>query len=307
MNMMGLKHWIGNRGRLLVGVALVLAGACGKSTEQLDRVGQLWETYHEEPHTVLVVAHRGAHTEVPENSLASIDKAVEAGAHIVELDVRQTKDGVLVILHDRTLDRTTTGAGEVSEHTYEQLKSLRLLHDGQPTAHTIPTMEEAILHAKGRILVDIDFKVDGMQARFDAFDDFARLGAEDLIVFFCYDYTELPVLHAYNPRIKVMPRAYDLAQFEEIVQSGMTDIIHIDRSYYDPESISQLVAGKNIRIWANVLGAFDEKATQEGPGAYADFLDEMMHVNVIQTDHPALLGEALSQQESLRSTQLTQF
>ncbi len=276
--------------------AVLLCAACGLPDEPLDRVGEIWELYHDSPEAVLVVAHRGAHADVPENSLASIDKAVEAGVHIVELDIQQTKDGVFVAMHDRVLDRTTTGTGELADYTYAELQSVRLLHQGNPTDYRIPTLEEAVGRAKGRVLLDIDFKVHGLQARFDVFDELTRLDAEDLVLFYCYDYTELPVLHAYNPRIKIMPRAYDLVQFKEIVELGLTDIIHVDGSFYSSEAVEKIVNEKPIRIWANVLGRHDQQAAQHGSGAYRSFFDKLAPVNVVQTDQPHLLTEYLAQE-----------
>lgn len=284
-------------------VAAVLSIGCGQHAEPLDRAGQIWALYHGSPETVLVVAHRGAHRDVPENSLAAVDRAIEMGAHFVEVDVRQTKDGVFVVMHDRTLDRTTTGRGEVAEHTYAELQSLRLLHNGKPTEHTIPTMEEVLRYAKGRILVDIDFKAHGLQARFDAFDEIQRLDAEGSVVFFCYDYTELPVLHAYNPRIKIMPRAYDLVQLKHIVESGLTDIVHVDGSYYNDEAITKLIGDKPIRVWANVLGKHDQEAARLGASAYRSFFRNMALVNVVQTDHPHLLSEFLERAAEVAMTE----
>lgn len=290
------------RGALGFGWPLLLGMACSQHPEPLDRTEEIWALYRENPETVLVVAHRGAHGDVPENSLAAIDRAVEIGAHFVEVDVRQTKDGVFVIMHDLTLDRTTTGTGEVAEHTYAELQALRLLHNGKPTAHTIPKLEEALQHAKGRILLDIDFKVHGLQARFDAFDEIERVDAEGSVLFFCYDHTELPVLHAYNPRIKIMPRAYDLAQLKAIVESGLTDIVHVDGSYYNDEAVAKIIADKPIRVWANVLGRHDREAVRQGPSAYRSFFKTMEHVNVVQTDYPQLVSEFLMRSAELAFT-----
>src|SRR5207244_9942203 len=61
----------------------------------------------------VVVAHRGVHTSAPENSLASVREAIALGVDMVELDVRTTRDGRLVLLHDETVDRTTDGSGRV--------------------------------------------------------------------------------------------------------------------------------------------------------------------------------------------------
>jgi len=70
---------------------------------------------------VLVASHRAAHIIYPENSILSIKEAIRLGVDIVELDVKVTKDGVPVLMHDGTIDRTTTGSGKPSDYTYEEL------------------------------------------------------------------------------------------------------------------------------------------------------------------------------------------
>src|SRR5271157_1965236 len=74
--------------------------------------------------SILNIAHRGASAEYPENTLAAFSAAIEAGADMCELDVQRTIDRVAVVIHDDTLDRTTTGRGAVGEFTLEQVKSL---------------------------------------------------------------------------------------------------------------------------------------------------------------------------------------
>lgn len=269
---------------------LLLLFTAVSCTVQRTRVDDIWQRYHHEPKTVLVAAHRGAHLSVPENSLAAIDKAIEAGAHIVELDIRQTKDGVFVLMHDKTLDRTTTGTGEIKDKTYEELKQIRLTNHGEATTYHIPTLEEALLKAKDRILVDIDFKADGMQARFDAYQKIAELNVTDHVIFFLYDYTEMPTLHAYDPRIKIMPRAYDVEQLDEIIKSGLTDIVHIDASYYNDSLFRDINQRSPIRIWANALGAPDNEEAA-GRAGYEKLFEHMQYINVVQTDFPEKMVE----------------
>lgn len=72
------------------------------------------------------MAHRGDWRNFPENSLEAIDNAVKMGVDIVELDVQRTKDGVLILMHDRTLDRTTTGKGYIAETNMEDIRKLNL-------------------------------------------------------------------------------------------------------------------------------------------------------------------------------------
>lgn len=118
---------------------------------------------------VMVVAHRGYWHEAPENSILSIEKAIEIGADMVELDVQKTKDGVLVLMHDATVERTTNGKGKVADFTLEEIQQLKLkAHTGQVTERKVPTLEEAMVYAKDKILVNID-KAD------DHFEEIGRI------------------------------------------------------------------------------------------------------------------------------------
>lgn len=74
-----------------------------------------------------VMAHRGYSGKYPENTMLAFQKAVEVGCDGIELDVQLTRDGVLVIIHDERIDRTTDGTGSVKDYTYEELKSSMLL------------------------------------------------------------------------------------------------------------------------------------------------------------------------------------
>lgn len=107
-----------------------------------------------------VVGHRGNVYDAPENTLAALDAGIRHGCEYLEIDIRQTKDGVLVLMHDVTLDRTTDGSGPVSELTWDEIKNLDAgSWFGEGFAGTrIPTLEEALRHIKGRAIPDIDFK-----------------------------------------------------------------------------------------------------------------------------------------------------
>src|SRR5262249_14515199 len=94
---------------------------------------------------VQIVAHRGAHARAPENSLGSIREARELGVDMVELDVRTTSDGDLVLMHDDSVDRTTNGSGDVSE--LEALDAISLVldeHEGGGSRERVPLLSEAI-------------------------------------------------------------------------------------------------------------------------------------------------------------------
>jgi len=106
---------------------------------------------------VLCIGHRGAAGYAPENTLASIQKAVELECDLVEVDVRRTKDGQLVLLHDERVDRTTNGKGAVAAMT---LKDLRRLDAGG--GQWIPTLEEALHATNGRVGLILELKARGI-------------------------------------------------------------------------------------------------------------------------------------------------
>ncbi|MGY0425784.1 MAG: glycerophosphodiester phosphodiesterase family protein, partial [Polaribacter sp.] len=87
----------------------------------------------------LVIAHRAGWRNTPENSIEGIKNCIKMGVDMVEIDVHKTKDNQLVIIHDKTLDRTTTGKGLVSEWTLDSLKTLYLKNGaGHATDYKIP-------------------------------------------------------------------------------------------------------------------------------------------------------------------------
>jgi len=95
------------------------------------------------PSNPQLIAHRGGRVYEPENTIASFQHAIDTGADWLEMDVQQTKDGELVVIHDETVDRTTDGTGRVEDLTLEQIRAL-----DAGNGERIPTFEEVILLAK---------------------------------------------------------------------------------------------------------------------------------------------------------------
>lgn len=105
----------------------------------------------------LVAAHRGDWRNAPENSIQSLEYAIAMGAHIYELDVQLSKDSVLYLMHDKTIDRTTNKKGKVSDYTWAELQTFRLRNGlGRITDHKIPSLKEFMQSSKGRIFLNFD-------------------------------------------------------------------------------------------------------------------------------------------------------
>ncbi len=237
---------------------------------------------------VLVAAHRAAHSEVPENSIPAIIRAIELGVDIVELDVKVTKDGIPVLMHDRTIDRTTTGSGLPSDFTLKELKSLVLLHNGETTYERIPSLSEALEVTKGRIWIDIDLKTDQLDPIMDVIKAY---GCEDQVFYFDSDYDALHYIERRDAASFIMPRAYSLEMADSAVAVFDPEIVHIDFSFYDGEVVN-LIKRNNSRVWINALGEPDRALGTSNEEKIVDRLLEF-GANVIQTDEPEALLQAL--------------
>ena len=106
---------------------------------------------------VMVVSHRGDWRNAPENSIQAFQNCIDMGVDMVELDLKKTKDGVLVLMHDKKIDRTMNGKGFPENYTLDSLKMLRLKNGvGCKTRHQIPTFREVMELCKGKIMVNVD-------------------------------------------------------------------------------------------------------------------------------------------------------
>jgi len=106
--------------------------------------------------SIIGLAHRGYPKKYPENTLVSFQAALDLSYSHLELDVNLTKDGVPVVIHDPTVNRTTNGKGPVLDYTWDELRKLRT--DGE---QTIPTLEDVLKLARGKAKVDIELKQSG--------------------------------------------------------------------------------------------------------------------------------------------------
>ncbi|TIQ33194.1 MAG: glycerophosphodiester phosphodiesterase family protein [Mesorhizobium sp.] len=139
-----------------------LAGAT-RAAQILDRFehANQWRDH------VMIAAHRAGSMQAgktlyAENSLAAVEGSIAIGAEIVEVDVRRSKDGAFVIMHDSWLDRTTTCKGEVAKYTLAELKKCRLVIEGTGavTDEPVSTLREMLLATKDRILINLDNKLE---------------------------------------------------------------------------------------------------------------------------------------------------
>ncbi|MFQ6084893.1 MAG: glycerophosphodiester phosphodiesterase [Candidatus Bathyarchaeia archaeon] len=107
-----------------------------------------------------IIAHRGASAYEPENTIRAIKKAIELGADAVEVDVRLSKDGQPVVIHDSIVDRTTNGSGPVASMTLEELRAL-----DAGKGERIPTLEEVIGSVSHSVGLVVEVKIPGVEKK----------------------------------------------------------------------------------------------------------------------------------------------
>ena len=107
-----------------------------------------------------VSAHRGASSKAPENTLAALDAAWRDGATLAEIDVRLTRDGHVVLMHDRTVNRTTTGRGPVEEMTLQEIRGLDAgaWFADAFRGERVPTLREVVAWARGKLVLLVELK-----------------------------------------------------------------------------------------------------------------------------------------------------
>lgn len=254
---------------------------------------------------VLVVSHRGNWRSAPENSLAAIDSAIVMKIDAVEIDVRKTKDGHLVLMHDNTVDRTTNGKGKVANLTLAQIKSLRLKDkDGNLTEHTVPTLEEAMLVAKNKIMVNLDKAYSIFPEVYDVLE---RTETANIVIM----KGGAPVeklrkeFSQYLDKVIYMPIVtIDKSGAEAFVKDYMKEMrpAAFELCYSDPASrmpkkMKKMLFKKTL-LWYNSLwpslngGHDDEAALKDADGNYGYLIDKL-GARIIQTDNPAYLLQYL--------------
>lgn len=155
-HMTATSTWCGWR-TLLASLLLLLAVGSAQSRTK-DRATVLREKMLGGGRYVTVIAHRGDWHNHPENSLPAYRSSIAQGVDMIEIDVQMTKDSVLIIMHDHTLNRTSTGRGPISDHTYSEIQQMRLLtqHGATDTRNHIPTLREVLQLCRGKVLINID-------------------------------------------------------------------------------------------------------------------------------------------------------
>jgi glycerophosphoryl diester phosphodiesterase len=236
----------------------------------------------EAKHKFIVISHRADHVEVPENTIAAIENGIKAGVDYVELDLRTTKDSVLVIMHDATVDRMTNGKGKVSELTYAELRQLKVIDKAKASGKTydIPSFEEVLRTCRDKVHVYLDFKDASVEQTYAMIRQY---GMEHQIIVYInkpFQYTDWRKL---APAMPVMLSLPDDVKTEDGLNAFLAkyplDLLDGDYSDYSPQ-VLQAAAKAGIAAWPDIQGVSE-----------ANNWDKALEMGFrgLQTDHPEAL------------------
>ena len=254
---------------------------------------------------VVVVSHRGDWRNYPENSIPAIESVIRMGVDVMELDVKMTRDSVLVLSHDWTLDRTTTGSGNISDYTYQQLLAydLKRGHGIAIPGLKIPTLRQALEVCKDRIVVNVD-------QGFDYYDQVLAITEE-------LGMTDQVLIKSGHPHDKVQQRmsrhSHKMMYMPVVSVSGGSDMTTFNSYLATPAAVPiafelcfgtlddnvkntarrVLDAGSKVwvnTIWGSLCGNYDDDRAYDSPNPdqiYGPILD--LGTSIIQTDRPEFL------------------
>ena len=287
-------------------IGILIAVGCLAGISAQNRVEQIRKNLLSPDSTsVIVVAHRADWRFAPENSLAAIENSIRQGADVVELDVQKTKDGQLILMHDKTLDRTTTGKGKIAEWTLDSIRTLYLKNGAAlKTKHRVPTLEEALLTAKGRVMVNLDKAYPIFDEIFPVLEKTGTVG--QIIMKGSKPVAEVKKdLGKYLDRIIYMPiinldkpgAMQQIDDFMKELHPVAFELLFESDTCRLPKQVKAKLEGKS-KIWYNTLwntmaGGHDDDMSLENPDKGYGYLIDTLGATIIQTDRTAYLLEYL--------------
>lgn len=239
-------------------------------------------------HNFIVIAHRGDHVIYPENTLAAYAEAIKNEADYVEIDLRTTKDGQLISMHDGTVNRMTDGKGNVSDLTLDEIEQLKVKSKDSldKAVYRVPAFEEILKLCNHKIYIYIDFKKASASA---AYAMLRQYGMEKQVLVYIngpqqfIDWRktapDMPLMLSIPANIK------DEAGMKDFIENARPDILDGSWKEYTTGMVSS-AQKMHLTVWPDIQGereALDwEQAISKG-------------LKGLQTDHPVALIKFLKE------------
>jgi len=238
-------------------------------------------------HKFIVIAHRGDHTNAPENTIVAYKNAIKIGADFIEVDLRTTKDSQLVVMHDATINRMTGINGSIQNMTFDSLRKLEVRESKHPEwgNHVIPTFQEVLKLSKRRINIYLDFKNASAQS---AYNEIVAAGMENNVIVYINNPNQFTDWRNVAPNIPLMISLPGKVKTKEalfqVLEKYQTDLLDGNYNEYNAETVAA-AKEKNKPIWADI------QSVDENPTLWDKALN--LSLQGLQTDHPKALIDYL--------------
>ena len=238
-------------------------------------------------HSFIVIAHRGDHTQAPENTLQSCQNAINAGCDFVEIDLRTTKDSVLVIMHDANINRMSDRSGNVKDFLFDSLRLINVKDKIHPEwgSYPIPSFKEVLNMCKGKINIYLDFKDADVTA---AYNEIAAAGMEKNVVVYVNtmeQYTQWKSIVPQMPLMVSLPENITAKkELDQFLNSYTISVLDGNYKQYNAPMI-KCASEKGVPVWADV------QSNDESSGIWEKAI--ALGLTGLQTDHPGKLIEYL--------------
>jgi glycerophosphoryl diester phosphodiesterase len=260
-------------------------------TVDINSLADLQEFFRYSPEKDIIISgHRGGMIEgYPENCIASCEKTLSLMPAMFEIDPQLTKDSVLILMHDETIDRTTTGKGKVSDYTYAELQQFYLKdRQGNVTNHKIPMLDEVLEWGKGKTV----FEFDNKKVPWHVYSKHLNGKWKDYhnIALYCRSVEEMLYYYERNDNALFFFEISDTEHYEAFVNSGVpwNRIVAYVKYTMNPEQqkVYDLIHSHGTMCQTSIHPTADKvtplEAKMEG------YKKELaVHPDVLETDYPA--------------------
>ena len=230
-------------------------------------------------HQLVIIAHRGSHMNVPENTLAAYEAAIKEGADYVEIDLRTTKDGYPVIMHDASVTKMTGRKELIKDLSYSEIKDLKIkpVREKDITTYRIPDFASVLNLCKGRINIYLDFKDADVAKTYKLIKE---AGMQNNVVVYLNKEEQYGQWKKIAPSMPLMASLPENAS--DLQLDNFLDKVHLNvvDNAYSADQLS-FMHKRKIAVWLDV------QSKDEGPAKWEQALKQ--GADGLQTDHPEKL------------------
>ncbi|RFS14727.1 glycerophosphodiester phosphodiesterase family protein [Emticicia sp. C21] len=284
--------------KFLYSILLVLVIACHpvpqKSFIQVPGKGLIKFLKYNSGFKPMISSHRGGGDipGYPENCLESFEFLASKIPTIIECDIEITKDSVLMMMHDNSLDRTTTGKGKIIARNWDEIKDLNLKDNaGTLTTFKIPTLQEVLKWGKNKVIFGLDVKRNTPYEKVVAM--VKNLGAQDYCMIIVYDEKQAKKVYDLDPGLMISVTMRDLKEYERHQRVGIPDknMVAFIGTREPNKEFNDFLHKKGICTILGTLGNLDKMAIAKGDHLYKGFVNN--GADILSTDRMFEAYEAI--------------